>query len=151
MTPSAQAQGMKIVCLGYGDENTSMPYPTRSAEGLIEECMAYDAVLRKYGQSVGGVALQSVRSARTGLAGRQGAGYRWALRRNQGAGRGSRHQQVHGHRLRPIEAWLKHPCLRVGDVLKFALPTRSSMLVSQPEMPSSILMSETCVSPPRME
>jgi hypothetical protein len=51
------------------------------------------------------------------LAGRQGRGYRWALRRTQGAIRGIRHEQVTDID-RALEAWLKHPCLRVGDVLE---------------------------------
>jgi hypothetical protein len=34
-------------------------------EARIEECIAYDTVLRSYGLSVGGVALQSVRTAKT--------------------------------------------------------------------------------------
>jgi len=43
----AQARGMKFVCLGYSDENAWNAMSNKEREGLIEECMGYDAVLRK--------------------------------------------------------------------------------------------------------
>src|SRR6476620_5017821 len=52
-TPS---EGTKFVCLGYGNENAWDAMSSSEREAVIEECMAYDAVLRKYGQSLGGVA-----------------------------------------------------------------------------------------------
>lgn len=115
---SAQAQGMKFVCLSYGDENTWNAMSNNEREGLIEECMAYDAVLRKYGQSVGGVALQSVRTAKT-LRSRGGK-----VLVTDGPYAETK-EQVGGVAINKftdidcaVEAWLKHPCLRVGDVLE---------------------------------
>jgi hypothetical protein len=114
----AQAQGMKFVCLGYGDESAWNAISSTERDGLIEECMAYDAVLRKYGLPVGGVALQSVRTAKT-LRSRSGTVVvtdgPYAETKEQIGG-------VAIHKFtdidRAIEAWLKHPCLRVGDVLE---------------------------------
>ena len=56
---------MKYICLGYYDESAweKMTEPQRNA--LIDECMAYDEVLRKNGHFVGGEGLQSSRNATT--------------------------------------------------------------------------------------
>jgi hypothetical protein len=56
---------MKFVCLGYIADGKweAMSEDERSA--MMEECFAYDDVLRKGGHFVGGEALQSARSART--------------------------------------------------------------------------------------
>src|SRR5262249_2938412 len=61
----ASSEGVKFVCLGYGFENTWKAMSPSETEALIEECMAYDAVLRKYGLSLGGIALQSACTAKT--------------------------------------------------------------------------------------
>src|SRR5215831_2654040 len=63
--PGSVSQGVKFLCLGYGNENTWNALSNRERDALIDEYMAYDKVLGKYGQSVGGVALQSMRTART--------------------------------------------------------------------------------------
>jgi hypothetical protein len=114
----AQARGMKFVCLGYGDENTWNAMSNSEREGLIEECMAYDEVLRKYGLSVGGVALQSDRTAKT----LRSRGGRVVVTDGPYA---ETKEQLGGIAInkftdidRALEAWLKHPCLRVGDVLE---------------------------------
>ena len=92
-------------------------------EALIEECMAYDAVLHKYGQSLGGVALQSLPTAKT-------------LRSKGGKALVTDGPYAESKELlggvainrfididRAVEAWSKHPALRVGDVLeKFLAP-----------------------------
>jgi hypothetical protein len=109
---------VKFVCLGYGDENVWNAMSKKEREGLIEECMAYDAVLRKYGLSVGGAALQSVRTAKT-LRSRSGK-----VVVTDGPYAETK-EQIGGVAInkftgidRAVEAWLKHPCLRVGDVLE---------------------------------
>jgi len=114
----AQAQGLKFVCLGYSDENAWNAMSNKEREGLIQECMAYDAVLRKYGLPVGGVALQSIRTAKT----LRSRGGRAVVTDGPYA---ETKEQIGGIAInkfndieRAIEAWLKHPCLRVGDVLE---------------------------------
>ena len=56
---------MKYVCLGYIEEGKweNMSEPER--ESLMDECFAYDDVLRRNGHFVGGEALQSARNAIT--------------------------------------------------------------------------------------
>jgi hypothetical protein len=90
----------------------------KEREVLIQEYMAYDAVLRKYGLPVGGVALQSVRTAKT----LRSKGGRVVV--TDGPYTETK-EQIGGIAInkftgidRALEAWLKHPCLRVGDVLE---------------------------------
>ena len=56
---------MKYICLGYMDERKwdSMSESERNA--FVDECFAYDDVLRKNGHFVGGEALDSPRNATT--------------------------------------------------------------------------------------
>ena len=61
----ARSEGARFVCLGYGKESAWAAMSSSEREAMINDCMAYDAVLRKYGQSLGGVALQSARTAKT--------------------------------------------------------------------------------------
>jgi hypothetical protein len=56
---------MKYICLGYYDEKTWETMSERERKALIDECFAYDDVLRKNGHFVGGEALQSARNATT--------------------------------------------------------------------------------------
>lgn len=56
---------MKFVCLGYYDEKTWETVPQSEQTAMMEECFAYDDVLRKNGHFVGGEALQGSRNART--------------------------------------------------------------------------------------
>lgn len=56
---------MKFVCLGYYDEKQWGSVPESEQAAMMEECFAYDDVLRKNGHFVGGEALQSARDART--------------------------------------------------------------------------------------
>jgi len=56
---------MKYVCLGYFDEKQWEALSEREQNALIDECFAYDDVLRKNGHNVGGEALQSPRNAST--------------------------------------------------------------------------------------
>ena len=114
-TPS---EGTKFVCLGYGNESAWTAMSSSERESRIEECMAYDAVLRKFGQPLGGVALQSVDTAKT-------------LRSNGGKvlvtdGPYAETKELLGgvaiHKFtdidRAVEAWSKHPLLRVGSVME---------------------------------
>jgi hypothetical protein len=52
---------MKYVCLGYLDEKTWETVSESEQNALMDECFAYDDVLRKEGHFVGGEGLQSAR------------------------------------------------------------------------------------------
>ncbi|MEW6439954.1 MAG: YciI family protein [bacterium] len=56
---------MKYICLGYYDEKKWEEMPESEQNALMDECFAYDDVLRKNGHFVGGEALRSARSATT--------------------------------------------------------------------------------------
>ncbi|HWV47642.1 MAG TPA: YciI family protein, partial [Nitrospira sp.] len=56
---------MKYVCLGHLDENAWMTLSESERNTFLDECFAYDDVLRKNGHFVGGEALQSARNATT--------------------------------------------------------------------------------------
>ena len=56
---------MKYICLGYIDENKWETMPENERNAMMDECFAYDDVLRKNGHFVGGEALQSPRNATT--------------------------------------------------------------------------------------
>ncbi|HET9844332.1 MAG TPA: YciI family protein [Nitrospira sp.] len=56
---------MKFICLGYADEKTWAAMSESERNALMDECLAYDDVLRRNGHFVGGDALQSARNART--------------------------------------------------------------------------------------
>lgn len=56
---------MKFMCLGYADEKQWEAMPERERNALMDECFAYDDVLRKNGHFAGGEALESARDART--------------------------------------------------------------------------------------
>jgi hypothetical protein len=56
---------MKYVCLGYLDEEKWNTLSEKEREALMDECFAYDDILRKEGHFVGGEALQSAKNATT--------------------------------------------------------------------------------------
>lgn len=56
---------MKFVCLGYYDEKKWETVPESEQAAAMEECFAYDDVLRRNGHFLGGEALQGTGSART--------------------------------------------------------------------------------------
>ncbi|MCI0630817.1 MAG: YciI family protein [Phycisphaerales bacterium] len=56
---------MKYICLGYMEEKKWDGMSDSKRQTLIDECFAYDDVLRKNGHFVGGEALQRVRNATT--------------------------------------------------------------------------------------
>jgi hypothetical protein len=56
---------MKYICLGYYDESAWTKMTAAEQNALIDECMAYDDVLRKNGNFVGGEGLESSRNAAT--------------------------------------------------------------------------------------
>jgi hypothetical protein len=56
---------MKYICLGYLDEKNWETMTESEREALVDECFAYDELLRKNGHFVGGEALQSPRNAIT--------------------------------------------------------------------------------------
>jgi hypothetical protein len=56
---------MKYVCLGYIEEKKWETMSESERQAFMEECFAYDDLLRKNGHFVGGEALQSARTATT--------------------------------------------------------------------------------------
>ena len=56
---------MKYICLGYMEEKKWETMPESERNAMIDECFAYDDVLRKNGHFAGGEALQSARNATT--------------------------------------------------------------------------------------
>jgi hypothetical protein len=56
---------MKYVCLGYYNEKVWAGMSDREQQTFMDECFAYDDVLRQNGQSVGGEALQAAQNAKT--------------------------------------------------------------------------------------
>jgi hypothetical protein len=56
---------MKYICLGYIDENKWAKKSESERNAIIDECCAYDDVLRRNGHFAGGEALQSARNATT--------------------------------------------------------------------------------------
>ena len=56
---------MKFVCLGYIDEQKWDGISEDERNALMDECFAYDDVLRKNGHFAGGEALESAQSAAT--------------------------------------------------------------------------------------
>src|SRR5262245_23494694 len=56
---------MKFICLGYLDEEKWETVHETEQKALMDECFAYDDVLRKNGHFAGGEALQSARKTKT--------------------------------------------------------------------------------------
>lgn len=56
---------MKFICLGYYDEKKWETASENEMHALMDECFAYDDVLRRNGHFAGGEALQGARTART--------------------------------------------------------------------------------------
>lgn len=56
---------MKYICLGYYDEKRWETLPESEQNELMDECFAYDDVLRANGHFAGGEALKSARNATT--------------------------------------------------------------------------------------
>jgi hypothetical protein len=56
---------MKYICLGYIDEKKWETLSESERNAIMDECFAYDDVLRENGHFVGGEALQSARNATT--------------------------------------------------------------------------------------
>src|SRR5271155_1779687 len=56
---------MKYVCLGFFNEAAFGQIPQADAQRMMEECLAYDDVLRRGGHFLGGEALDSARNAVT--------------------------------------------------------------------------------------
>jgi len=56
---------MKYICLGYFDEKKWETMSERERNAVMDECIAYDDVLRENGHFIGGEVLQSARNATT--------------------------------------------------------------------------------------
>ncbi len=114
----APPQGTKFLCLGYSNEKAWSTMSSSEQEAMIEKCMAFDKVLRKYGQSVGGVALQNASTAKT-LRSKNGKvlvtdGPYAETKELLGGVAINRFVDID----RAVEAWSSHPCLQLGDVLE---------------------------------
>ncbi len=60
-----QDEPMKYICLGYIEETMWDGWSEAQQKAFVDECLAYDADLRKNRNFVNGEALQSVRTATT--------------------------------------------------------------------------------------
>jgi len=58
-------KNMKFVCLGFIEESKYLALSESEGQRMMEECFAYDDVLRRGGHFLGGEALQSARNAVT--------------------------------------------------------------------------------------
>jgi hypothetical protein len=56
---------MKFVCFGYSDEKTWDALTNGDRNQFLDECLAYDDVLRENNRFIGGEALHSARGAAT--------------------------------------------------------------------------------------
>lgn len=56
---------MKYICLGYYDEKIWASWSEAERDAFVDECLAYDDVLRKNGHFIGGEALGAPSSAAT--------------------------------------------------------------------------------------
>lgn len=56
---------MKYICLGYIEDGKWEALSEKEREALMDECFAYDDILREGGHFAGGEALQSARKAVT--------------------------------------------------------------------------------------
>ena len=56
---------MKYICLGYMDDKNWDGMPETDQNNFLDQCFAYDEMLRKNGHFIGGEALQSAQSATT--------------------------------------------------------------------------------------
>lgn len=56
---------MKFICLGYFDEKQWETAAESELYAMMDECFAYDDVLRKNGHFAGGEALQGTQTAKT--------------------------------------------------------------------------------------
>ena len=56
---------MKYICLGYMEDKKWETMSDNERNGMMNECFAYDDVLRKNGHFAGGEALQSAQDAKT--------------------------------------------------------------------------------------
>lgn len=56
---------MRFICLGYMDETKWGQWTEAERKTFVDECLAYDAILRKGGHFVGGEALQSAKNGVT--------------------------------------------------------------------------------------
>lgn len=56
---------MKFICLGYIDQDGWESTPPAEQHAMMDECFAYDDVLRRNGHFAGGEALDSARNAKT--------------------------------------------------------------------------------------
>jgi hypothetical protein len=56
---------VKYLCLVYGEETALAALSEREMQGLVDESLAYDDVLRKSGHYLESAALQQVKTAKT--------------------------------------------------------------------------------------
>jgi hypothetical protein len=63
--PIEKEKPMKYICLGYIEQGKWENMPENERNAMMDECFAYDEVLRKNGHFAGGEALDSARNATT--------------------------------------------------------------------------------------
>lgn len=105
---------MKFICLGYADHNKFRTMSEEEMQQMMEECLAYDNVLRGGGHFAGGEALQDAAQAVT-LRYRNGAVHRtdgpYAETKEQLGGILILEAENIEH---AVELMSKHPGVRVG-------------------------------------
>jgi hypothetical protein len=118
-SPDSVSQGIKTVCLLYGDENTWNAMSASQRTARIEQCISYaETELVQHGQSVGGAALQSSHTAKTLRA----KGGKVLVTDGPFAETKEQLGGVAVFRFRDmeqaVEAWSNHPCVAMGDSLE---------------------------------
>jgi hypothetical protein len=112
------ADGMKFICLKYGDEKTWNAMSASEREAIIDECAAYGDTLSQHGHWVGGEALASANTAKT----LRPRGRNVIVTDGPYA---ETKEQLGGLAVfsfrdieQAVEAWSNHPCLASGDSLE---------------------------------
>jgi hypothetical protein len=116
--PDALRAGETIVCLGYGNEKKWSAMSISEREAVVDECIVYAEMLRPDARWVGGEALRSSNTAKT----LRFQGNRVNVTDGPFA---ETKEQLGGVAIfafrdmnHAIEAWSKHPCFRIYDVLE---------------------------------
>jgi hypothetical protein len=116
--PDAPAVGQRFVCIAFGDEDNWTRLPDAEREALLESCVAFGDELNKVGRVMGGVALQSAKTAKTLRA----SGGKVIVTDGPYA---ETKEQLGGVAIftingmdQAVNVWSDHPCLRAGDVLE---------------------------------
>ena len=105
---------MKYICLGYMDEKKREAMTESEVNAFMDECFAYDDMLRENGHFVGGEALQSAGHTKALKRRREGVRHRRSLHRDERAV--GRTDVARGTGLEPRVRFISnHPSVRMGS------------------------------------